>query len=482
MPGQIKVYAPTRLPDQGLSEQGFQTWKTELRIYLNQNEEFLEFMPGGLYPKWEPAEEGERLTVKAKKGDPPVDDVVDLAKRNRDLDLFLSLIAKTVSQDHYQVIMENSTSLDWIYDKLREDYDIQTKGIHFLNILDLKYDESKMQPMGFYNQYRTIIHNNLAQAGDTIEYKNKVMSSKETLGPTSEDLIFLQVLGLIDARLPAYIRQAYSHKLGKNKRLMDFKTDILVNIKKFRTELDEKAQLSAFKVQQESLASIKADEEAATLAAFRSGFNQGNSQQRSAFGRGSNFAPRRGFPQRGGPFRPGAPTYRPSALGYRPSGPTYRPSAPTYRPSAPAHRPGAPAAGKDEDIHCKDCWRNHKGQYLYNSHYTGDPNCPQNFTQNAGFGVTMMEPPFMEDESMASWNQQQHVQGGGDEDLNYVVPQVFTQDYWYEHIYKRTPPESRSAVTSESLVSREFSRFFLKFHLSISISRYFNFTFTSRKE
>ena len=38
------------------------------------------------------------------------------------------------------------------------------------------------------------------------------------------------------------------------------------------------------------------------------------------------------------------------------------------------------------------------------------------------------------------------------------------------------------SVTSESLVSRDFSRFFLKFHLSISVLRYFNFTFTSRKE
>ena len=37
-------------------------------------------------------------------------------------------------------------------------------------------------------------------------------------------------------------------------------------------------------------------------------------------------------------------------------------------------------------------------------------------------------------------------------------------------------------VTSESLVSREFSRIFLRFHLSISISKHFNFTFTSRKE
>ena len=37
-------------------------------------------------------------------------------------------------------------------------------------------------------------------------------------------------------------------------------------------------------------------------------------------------------------------------------------------------------------------------------------------------------------------------------------------------------------VTCESLVSREFSRIILQFHFSISISRHFNFTFTSRKE
>ncbi len=38
----------------------------------------------------------------------------------------------------------------------------------------------------------------------------------------------------------------------------------------------------------------------------------------------------------------------------------------------------------------------------------------------------------------------------------------------------------KSAVTCESLVSREFSRIILKFHFSISISRHFHFTFHSR--
>ena len=34
--------------------------------------------------------------------------------------------------------MQQSTSLNWIYNKLREDYDIQTKGIHLFNIIDVK--------------------------------------------------------------------------------------------------------------------------------------------------------------------------------------------------------------------------------------------------------------------------------------------------------------------------------------------------------
>ena len=32
-----------------------------------------------------------------------------------------------------------STSLESIYDMLRNDYDMQKKGIHFLNLLDMKY-------------------------------------------------------------------------------------------------------------------------------------------------------------------------------------------------------------------------------------------------------------------------------------------------------------------------------------------------------
>ena len=49
-------------------------------------------------------------------------------------------------------IVRHATSLDWVYNKVREEYDIQTKGIYFLNIKDLQYNPETKTPAGFYNK------------------------------------------------------------------------------------------------------------------------------------------------------------------------------------------------------------------------------------------------------------------------------------------------------------------------------------------
>ena len=50
------------------------------------------------------------------------------------------------------------------------DYDIQKKeGIHIFNLLDLQYDPTEMTPIAFYNQYRTMITNNLSRRDDIIK-------------------------------------------------------------------------------------------------------------------------------------------------------------------------------------------------------------------------------------------------------------------------------------------------------------------------
>jgi len=42
--------------------------------------------------------------------------------------------------DYYNPTVCISTSLQWVYKKIREDYGIQQQCIHFLNILDIVYD------------------------------------------------------------------------------------------------------------------------------------------------------------------------------------------------------------------------------------------------------------------------------------------------------------------------------------------------------
>ena len=337
MPASIKVLAPERLPEGELTEQDFQTYQTELEVYLYLNEKFRPFLKGGAYQEWEAGEDGEDRLKVAKRVGAIDDTAAELAERNMDLRLFLSQVAKTLARSRYGTVMKQCTSLDWVYDQIREDYDIQARGIHVLNILDLKYDKSTMKPIGFYNQYRSVVMNNLAKQDDLIMYKKgKRQASDEKIGPCFEDIIFINVLTCIDARLPRHIKSAYAHKLGVNQRLMDFKADILVNIPKFLEEMDEKEQLSALRV------------ETTSLAAFQTG------------GRGSGK----------GNFRGGAGAF--AARGYPPGGLGRGFGKGAQGGIKPPNQPGL----KEKKIFCWSCWDKDKGRSVYNSHNMGEKTCP----------------------------------------------------------------------------------------------------------
>ena len=66
--------------------------------------------------------------------------------------------------------------------------------------------------------------------------------------------MLLNVIKEIDACLPTFVKTFYFHKMKKEERLMDFKTDILLNIPHFLEQLDLKGDdevaLHAFKLNQ----------------------------------------------------------------------------------------------------------------------------------------------------------------------------------------------------------------------------------------
>ena len=162
----IKIYPPNQLPSEGVTDVQFNVWKEELEVYLEIESKFHKFLPGGNYDTWSAAE-----TFEARIERPAAEDTPEqLRAIQRELRQFISLVAKYVPIDYYNPIIRHSTSLEWIYNKLREDYDIQQQGIHFLNILDLSWDPTgQTTPTGFYNSYRSMIISNLANRGERIE-------------------------------------------------------------------------------------------------------------------------------------------------------------------------------------------------------------------------------------------------------------------------------------------------------------------------
>ena len=173
-----------------------------------------------------------------------------LDKVRKSLRTVLSIIGKCVAEGHYNNVVRHSTSLEWIYTMLRSDYDIQQKGIHFFNLLDVKYDSEKMTPVSFYNQYRTMVTNNLCKQGDVIKYRdNLALEADEKMTPMLEDLVLLNVLREIDSRLPAFVRVHYNHKIKNDEKLMDFKSDILVNIPTFLEQIETAEQNNSMKLE-----------------------------------------------------------------------------------------------------------------------------------------------------------------------------------------------------------------------------------------
>ena len=130
-----------------------------------------------------------------------------LDKRRRQCQVFVSLVAKCVSENHYLEITRHATSLTWVFNLIKKDYDLKVTGIDFLNITDIKYDSDTMTPTAYYQRVKSHIMANTARAGEVIQHNNNVAQPEdETLGPCFQDYILYNTIRDIDPRLSKHVQ------------------------------------------------------------------------------------------------------------------------------------------------------------------------------------------------------------------------------------------------------------------------------------
>ena len=93
---------------------------------------------------------------------------------HRQCKVFVSLVAKCVSENHYLEITRHATSLTWVFNLIKQDYDLRVTGIDFLNLADIKYDPDSMTPTAYFQKVKSHIMANTARAGEVIQHNNNV--------------------------------------------------------------------------------------------------------------------------------------------------------------------------------------------------------------------------------------------------------------------------------------------------------------------
>ena len=127
----IKIFPPKQLPDEGLSEHSFEAWNSKLEVFLGVNDDMARFLQDGSYSSWQSEETlhgriqtlnlADEITVNREPTEPEkvAKRETILNKRRRELKTFLNQVAKFVSTNHYNFVMRQATSLDWVYSEIR---------------------------------------------------------------------------------------------------------------------------------------------------------------------------------------------------------------------------------------------------------------------------------------------------------------------------------------------------------------------------
>ena len=286
--------SPRVLEQTGETMATFKTWQTWVVNFFDQDPIYEQFLPGGRYETWIAASvaprgfKGRIQNLFVKGPTAPTyhkADVVDdmqvrsaaekvlagsyatmaapdkaalkteltddrLALRNRQLNKMLQVLSSLVWETEREQVVNDSTSIDWIWNLLKRRYNIETRGSNFLKIANVTFKQGT-EPMVFYHQLLHAFQENLRKVGDVRNHlvPGDVMDVDEALSPSFRDAIVLMTLERIDPRLPARVARDYEHRLDKKTHLTALASSIFQAVPAMIESLDRDAGLNALAAQ-----------------------------------------------------------------------------------------------------------------------------------------------------------------------------------------------------------------------------------------
>ena len=128
------------------------------------------------------------------------------------LERMLGLIAQFAPSLLRNEIIKRSTSLSWIWQRIRKHFNFVQSEVNYLSLSNITRKQDERYET-FYQRIVAHLEDNLLTVASGLHHDGALPVSDEVMSPTIERLAVYLWLQLIDSRLPAYVARIYAHDL-----------------------------------------------------------------------------------------------------------------------------------------------------------------------------------------------------------------------------------------------------------------------------
>ena len=150
-----RVPTPKQLNSVGVKKDEFETFWHILVTYCQQDAGYLDFFKGGQYDKWEALSSNPTrgIAVQPDMNEMMIDQGQAVREANTksvqiraSLNSLLTTIAAYCPDGLFKTILTDSTSIEWIRNRLAQVCNIETSCRHLPKVLDINYNRGEESP------------------------------------------------------------------------------------------------------------------------------------------------------------------------------------------------------------------------------------------------------------------------------------------------------------------------------------------------
>ena len=201
----------------------FENWKTWLLYCIGNDTSASPFLPPAAWQA-SAVDETRGLVGDAEGAVPRLSQAQKIAN----LEMMLGFVAVNTPILSRRQIVHESTSLEWVFNEIREYFGFQVTGARWLDFesITLKPDE---RPQALYQRLNSFVDENLRKRGSPLLHKGQACAADEKRSETVDNMIMSRWLHLVNAKLPMIVKTQYSVQL-KTQTVASLKSDIFSSL------------------------------------------------------------------------------------------------------------------------------------------------------------------------------------------------------------------------------------------------------------